>query len=71
VAVKQLDSFGSFERKSCLWSFFLCDPLSYDRFMFHSIYVSLDFSLSLLPLTVLNLTSFLHTRDERDARNME
>ena len=59
VAVKKLDSFGSFERKSCLWSFFffLCDPLSYDRFMFHSIYVSLDFSLSLLPLTVLNWTS--------------
>ena len=40
------------------------------KIMFHSIYVSLDFSLSLLPLTVLNLT-FLHTRDERDARNME
>ena len=30
VAVKKLDSFGSFESKSCLWSFFLflSDPLS-------------------------------------------
>ena len=58
VAVKKLDSFGSFESKSCLWSFFLFFltrfrkiASCFTRFMSPSI------SLSLLPLTVLNWTS--------------
>ena len=52
VAVKKLDSFGSFESKSCLWSFFLFFltrfrkiASCFTRFMSHSISLSLSYRL--------------------------